>query len=687
MGMTDARADAEALVAPWPGPHGGLPPFDRASAHAIEVAIELGIERKREEVRAIVANAAAPTFANTVLALERSGFELARARCFLTVYRSTMLDDVFKGVLARVLPKLGALDDEILHDDALFARVAAVSAAAESADLSGIDARLLRVVHDRFVRAGADLEPQGKRRLAEINRRLSSLENDFTANLVAVQRDAVFVEDERELDGLDAEGCRRAAEAATALGREGAWGIANTFEAVWPFLTQAKRRDLRERVWRMSDQRAITDGPNDNRPIAAEILQLRAEKARLLGYRDFASFTMADRMQTQPKAMLDLIERVWTPVVAATREQLDELQGIADDDGEPTPLAPWDRRYYTAKLRQRRFAFSADDLKPYLSIESVLAAMFAAAESLLGITRTELSGVPTCDPSVRVFELHRGDATLGILYLDVVPRAGKMRGSWQAEYRSAEGGDAPVIPIASLNSNPPPAAEGEPTLLAWEHANVFFHEFGHVLHMLCNRAPYPSLGSMAAAWDFIELPSLLNERWLLNRDLLKRFFTHHETGAAIPDAMVEGLFASLNYERSFTLNLDTLASSIVDLRLHQWTGEARPDVQAIERQVFGELDVPDAVDVIQHAAASFHVFGGGYAAGFYSYLWSDVMAADIADVFTEAPGGLYDREVSNRYVETLLSVGNMIPAGEAFRQFRGRDPDPTALLGRFGLTN
>ena len=683
---SDAQADAqaEALLAPWDGPYGGLPPFDRATPAAIEHAVVIGIERRRDDVQAITATADAPTFENTILALERSGAALARATTLLNVFRTTMNTGEMIAVGARVLPLIARSDDAILHDAALFARIEAVRDAHLARPLRAMEARLLAVTRDRMRRGGAGLPFEDKARLEAINARLAELQARFASNLTRVpEQQAYILEHEDDLEGLAPALRETARQAATERGRADAWAIVNTFEMVWPFLTQSPRRDLREAVWRMGDRRCIEDGELDTRPLAAEMVALRAQKAGLLGFPSFAHFTMADRMAGEPASALALLGRVWEPVKAATVAQFAELQALADAKGARITLAPWDRRFYAEKLRRAHFNLDAETLKPYLAIENVLAAMFEAATRLLGITVREIAGVAVCYPSVRLFELARGGEPVGVLYLDVVPRAGKGRGSWQMQYRAAEAGR--VLPIASFCSNPSAPVDGGPTLLGWEHANVFFHEFGHALHMLISRAPYRSLGSETVAWDFIELPSLLNERWLFDRELLQRHCRHHQSGEPIPAELLDALEAGLRYDRVFTLTCDAVASAIVDLKLHGIAPGEACDPMQVEAETLAELGMPFAADLIQHAAASFHLFAGGYAAAFYTYLWSDVMAADVADAFLRSPAGLYDAATAKRYVDTILSVGNTVPAAQAFRDFLGRDPDPSALLRRFDL--
>ena len=684
----DIDKDAAALLAPWPGPYGGLPPFDRATPASVEAAFRAAIALKRDEVRAIAASAEPPTFLNTVQALEAAGAALKRVMPIFTACSGGMSIGDMPAVAQRLAPLAAQLDDLIAHDDTLFARVDAVLRGADGAALRAEQRRLVEVMHARMRRLGAGLPPAHKARLETIHARLAELSSAFRQNLIA-EGDAgvVFVESEEELDGLPEAARQHAASTAAAKGRPGAWAIANERGAVWPVLTHATRRDLRERVWRMWTDRGDHAGPHDNKPLMAEILLLRGEKARLLGYPSYAHYAMADRMVRDPGVVESLLEQTWSSVVGAARAQLDDYQAIADRDDAGIRLAPWDRQFYAEKLRRERFGLDGDAVKAHLGLDAVLAAMFWSAGRVHGLTFSLLPDVPVLHPSCRVYEVSRAGQAVGVLYLDLLHRPGKMHGSYQAEYRVRENFRGRVLPISSVNSNLPPPAAGEPVLLPWENANVLFHELGHALHMLCSEATYASLGSASVAWDFVELPALLNERWLIHGDVLARFARHHETGEPMPAEMIDRIEQGLRYDRIFSLNLDYLLPAIVDLRLHLLAdGSGTPiDAVQVERETMAELGMPEAWDLIMRVTHSFHSFIGAYAAGVYVYLWADVMAADAAETFLRAPGGLYDATVARAWLVNVLSVGHQVPADQAFRAFAGHDPGPQALQRRFGL--
>ena len=679
------RTEIDTLLAQWSGPYGGLPPFDRATPAAIGRAYEIAVERKRAEVRAIAANPEPPTFANTVEALEDSGRELRRMESLFTVFGSTICTDEMREVQKCLAPLKPALDDEIAHDDALFARIDAVHASAAARGLTGEQHRLTAMLRHRLVRRGAGLPPEAKARLGAINGRIAVLFATFNQNLIAEQDEQVVLLDGAgELDGLPESVKSAAATAADSKGHPGKWAITNTRPAVWAFLTLSPHRHVREQAWRMWSSRGGNPGEHDNRPLIAEIVRLRGEKAQLLSYPTYAHFATVDRMARTPGTALDLMMRVWEPVLAATRAQIAELQALADAEGADFQLAPWDRLYYAEKLRRSRFGVDAEEVKSYLGLEAILEAMFWAAGRLFGLSFTRLADAPVCHPDIRAYEVSRAGEPIGVLWFDLMHRPGKMRGSWQQVLRSAETFRGRVLPLACVFSGVPQPAPGEPVLLPWEYANVFFHEFGHALHMLSYAASYPSLDGQAVEWDFIELPSMLNERWLLDRELLSRF-ARDRTGEPFPAELLDGIEKAAQFDRTTTLTVDLLAGAIVDMRLYLLADGRDVDPFKVEEDVLRELEMPAAGDLILRMPHAYHTISDMYAAGVYSYLWADVMAADVAAAFSEAPGGMYDSATAERYFRCILSSGASIPAAEAFRRFMGRDPDPGALLRRFGL--
>ena len=687
---SNTQSDVATLLAPWNGPYGGLPSFTGISSAAIEDAMLAAIELKRVEVQTIASVSEPPTFQNTAEAFENCGRALQRVKCVFHVYADSLSLGDMPAVAQRLVALIAALDDEIAHNENLYSRLHAVWDSRHQSGLSTEQQRLVEVLLTRMQRRGSGLAPAAKARLAEINARLAALSSHYNQNLIQeAGSQVVFIEDETGLQGLPADLRQAAASVATEKGRPGIWAIPNARGAVWPFLKLSTRRDLREQVWRMWTNRGDNAGPLDNKPIANEILQLRGELARLLGFRSYAHFAMADRMAGNPDTALDLLKRTWQSVKARAVSQVADYQAIADSESAGIRLAPWDRQFYAEKLRRERFNLDSDEVKAHLPLDGVLHAMFWAASRVHGLEFKQISDAPVIHPTVRVYEVsrHATAEVVGVIYFDLFNRPGKAHGSYQMQFREAENFQGRVLPISCVFSTFPQPPEGQPVLLPWEYANVFFHEFGHALHMLHCKAAYRSLGSEHVAWDFVELPALINERWLRDPELLARFARHHLTNEPMSPALIDRIEEAFQYERIFSLNPDFLLPAIVDLRLHLLAdGTGNPiDVVQVENEIIAEFGMPDAWDLVMRVTHNFHIFIGAYAAGLYSYLWSDVMAADAVQTFEKSPGGIYDAQTSKAWIDKILSVGHSVPADKAFRDFAGHDPDLEPIHRRFGL--
>jgi len=662
------------LLSPWTGPYGGTPPFDKAKVDDFKPTLLQGIEENRTEIAVIAHNEAAPTFENTIAALEDSGRALHRAGTVYYVYASTLNDKAMQAVEMEMAPVLAAFADEVIQNAALFARVKAVYEACEKSGLTPEQKRLTWVVYRNFARHGAALGVAEKVRLAAINQRLAILSTEFAQNVLADEEGQVLILDlAADLDGLSAQQREAAKEAALATGLSGKWVIANTRSAMEPFLTYATRRDLREKAFRLWTSRG--EEAHDNRPLMGEILSLRAEKAKLLGFPTYAHWVTDDQMAKTPDAAMALMEKLWRPAVARVREEVAEMQKLADAEGGTFKIAPWDYRYYAEKVRQAKYALDQNDVKAYLSADKIVEAAFWAAERLYGLSFKEIRGVPVAMPDVRVFELAKGGTFAGLFYLDPFARAGKQSGAWMSEYRTQERFKDGVAPIVSNNAN---FLKGSP-LISWDDAVTIFHEFGHALHALNSNVTYPSLDGTNVVRDFVEFPSQLNERWLMTPELLARFARHHETDAPMPDALIAKIRNAQKFNQGFS-TVEYLASAIVDMKAHLAGGGAF-DADAFERDVLGAIGMPDEV-VMRHRLPHFtHIFAGeGYAAGYYDYIWADTLVADAAEAFREAPGGFYDADLAKKLHDDIISVGNTVDAGEAFRRFRGRDVRVEALM-------
>lgn len=671
----------------WDGPYGGLPPYDRATPAAIERDFKAAVALRTESLAAIAANPAAPDFDNTIVALEAAGEPLKRVMGVFQVVTSTATSPAMRDVEQRLAPLTGVLDDEVAHNAALFTRVDAVYARRETLGLEADQRRLVETTRARLIRLGGALPPADRQALADLNARIAAASAKFVQNFSGDEVEQfTLIETEAELDGLDDAARAAAARLAAERGHPGAWAIANVRQSALAFLAKARDRGARERVWRLWNARGENPGERDNRPLMAEILRLRGRKARLLGYPNFAALQLSDRMARTPEKAMDLLLRAWDRVRPATERHMADLQQLAAADGQTAPIAPWDRYYYAEKYRRSQLGLDAAEVRQYLTVEGVIGAVLEAASRLHGIDFEPLPCAPVLAPTIRPLAVSRGGEPVGVVYIDIIARDSKRRGSWQSEARPASSYNGRVLPVSNVVTSVDPAPEGQRTVMAWESANVIFHEFGHGLHMLLGESRYPSLGSMGVAWDMVELPALLNERWLYDAELLRRHMRHATTGEPIPLDLIERIQAGARHDRVFSVNADYLIGAVTDLRIYLAADGSEIDAVAVEAATRAELGMPDGIDLLLRMPNFFHVFGSEhYAAGVYSYLWADVMAADVAERFLEAEGGLYDAATSALWRRTILSAGNSVPADEAYRAFIGRDPDPGALMRRFGL--
>lgn len=677
-----AAADPHQLLAPWTGPYGGVPRFEGVDAERLRGALFEGMRRMREELAAIAASPEPATFANTLVALENLGRPLSRAMALFGIYRSTMANADVQKLEAEMAPLLAALGDEVTQNAALFARLSAVHQGRHQAGLEAEAVRLTEVVYERFARQGAALPAAGKARLAEINMRLATLYTRFSQNVLADEEGQMLVlEHPDELAGLPDSVVAGARDAASAKGHPGKWVIANTRSAMEPFLTFSRRRALRERGWRMWVSRGEHAGEHDNRPLITEILRLRKEKATLLGYPSHAHWMISDNMAKTPEAAMALLRRVWPAAVAKVREDVAEMQRLADADEPGLVLEPWDYRYYAERLRQEKYALDQNEIKAYLQLDQICAAMMWAAEQLFDLRFTKVTDVPVVHPDVSVYQVSRAGAHLGLWYFDPYARDGKISGAWMSEYQTQEALAEPVPPIVSNNSNFVKAEGAVP--ISWDDAVTMFHELGHALHGLLSQVRYRTLAGTNVKRDFVELPSQLNEHWLRTPELLLRFARHRQTGEPMPRALVDKLERARHSGEGFR-TVEYLAAAIYDLALH--TAAADVDPIAFETELMRELGMPSQV-VMRHRPTQFaHIFSSDeYSAGYYVYLWAETLTADAAEAFQEA-GSYYDPATARRLREQILSVGNTVDPAAAYRAFRGRDADPEALMRDRGFS-
>ena len=673
------------LTRPWSGPYGGVPPFDQARVEQLGPALAEGMAEQLAAVERIAGEKSPPTFDNTLAALERSGRALDRVMTVYGVHASTASTPAFQVVEREWAPRLAAHGDRITQDEKLFARIEAVYADRERLCPTPEQKRLAWYYHTTFTLAGAKLDAASKQRVAAINERLAALSTSFTQNLLGDEGEYLLVlEKEADLAGLPASVRAAAAAAAESRGRPGKWAVLNTRSSVEPFLASSSRRDLRELVWRTFVSRGDHGDARDNNKIVTEILTLRAERARLLGYPTHAHWRLEDSMAKTPERAMALMEAVWSAAVARVREEVRDMQAIAAAEGAKLTIEPWDYRYYAEKVRKAKYDLDENEVKPYLQLEKLREAMFWVAGELLDLRFTPAADVPVYHPDVRVWKVQDGQGKLvGLWYFDPYARQGKRSGAWMSAYRNQERFDGEVATIVSNNANFVKGKPGEPVLVSWTDAETLFHEFGHALHGLSSNVAYPSLSGTNVARDHVEFPSQILERWLETPEVLNRYALHVETGKPIPPTLVKKIQRASKFNQGF-LTVEYLSAALVDMKLHLAAGRVI-DPGAFEQETLAALGMPHEI-VMRHRTPQFaHVFGGdGYSAGYYSYLWADTLSADAFEAFTEA-GGPYDKRVAARLREHVFSKGNSLDPADGYRAFRGRDPGIGALMRKRGF--
>jgi peptidyl-dipeptidase Dcp len=672
------------LLAEWTGPYDGVPPFDKVTPALFPPAYEFAIAERRREIEAIANNPQAPTFANTIEAYEKAGQRLDRVDAIFGVMTNNMATPEYQALDKEWSPKLSAASDEITLNPKLFQRVKALYDKKASLGLDAKQDRLLTRIYDGFVRRGANLSDAQKQQLSAMNQQLAELFATFSERVLA-DESTYITATEAELQGVPADVKAALAAAAKAQGKPaGTFAIKNTRSAVDPVLTFTDNRGLREKVWRAFVNRGDNGGANDTNEVIAKIVKLRAERARLLGFKNHAEWRMQDTMAKTPERAMDLMNRVWPAAVARVKEEVADQQALAKKLGKNITIEPWDYRYFQEKVRKEKYDLSQDEIKPYFSLDNIIDGSFWAAGELYGLDFKEITGtVPTWKKDIRVYSVtdRATGKQVGVFYRDDFAAEGKRSGAWATTYRSRASLLGDDIVLGSNNNNFVKPGPGEPVLISLDDAETLFHEFGHAIHYFLSDVKYPGLGGSQR--DFVEYPSQVNENWLLTPEVLQRFAKHYKTGQPMPQALVDKIQKAQTFNQGFA-TVEYLSSAIVDMKMHMDpNGVSDPD--AFEKKALAEIGMPKEI-VMRHRLPQFnHLFSSdAYSAGYYSYLWSETMDADTWAAFQEA-GGPWDKKVAGDFKKYLLSTGNETDRAEAYRQFRGRDPDVNALLKRRGF--
>ncbi len=680
------NAQSNTLLAEWTGPYQGVPAFDKMNLDDLKPALAVGMEKQLEEIEAIANNPESPTFDNTIVAMERAGQELNRIFTYWGIWSSNKSSPEFRAIQQEMAPKLSAFFSKINQNEKLFARVKAVFESDAMKTLRPDQQRLVQLTYDGFARNGATLGEEAKKRYAEINQKLAELHTKFSNNVLHDEENYVVYLEESQLEGLTESFIKAAAAAAEARGQKGKYAITNTRSSMDPFLTYSNERELRKQVWNNYYNRGDNGGEHDNNSLIAEILKLRHERVQLLGYDNYAQWRLEDRMAKNPENAFNLMKAVWPAAIARVKEEVADMQAIADAEYEKAgkekiTIEPWDYRYYAEKVRKAKYDLDSDEVKQYLQLDKLTDAMFYVAGRLFNFefTPVKKGTVPVFHEDVNVWEVTdktTGDH-IGLWYLDPFARQGKRSGAWATSYRSHTTFDGKRNVLSSNNSNFIKAAPGEPVLVSWDDAETFFHEFGHALHALSSKVAYPSLNG--GVRDYTEFQSQLLERWLLTDEVINNYLVHYKTGEPIPAELVQKIKNAATFNEGFKTT-EYLASAMIDLMLHT-TDPKDIDPDKFERETLAELGMPSEL-VMRHRTPHFgHIFSGeGYSAGYYGYIWAEVLTSDAAEAFAEAPGGFYDKDVAAKLVEYLFSVRNAMDPADAYRAFRGRDAKVEALM-------
>jgi len=677
----DTEMKNNPLLAEWTGPYGGVPAFDQMDLTAVTPALEEGMARHLAEIDAIANNPEPPSFQNTIVALERAGRDLDRVFTYWGLWSSNLSTPEFRRIERNMAPKLSEFRSRITQNAALFARIKAVYEGKEKASLRSDEQRLVWLVYDGFASNGATLTGAPRERYAEINKRLATLHTRFANNVLADEEGYVLYITREQLSGLPESFVQAAGAAARERKREGEYAITNTRSSIDPFLTFSDERGLREKVWRTYYARGDNGDDHDNNAVIAEILRLRNERVHLLGFDTYAAWRLQNRMAKTPERALGLLEAVWPAALARVREEVADMQEIADREGKRITIEPWDYRYYAEKVRQAKYDLDSNEVKQYLQLDKLREAMFYVAGRLFNFkfTPVSTSKVPVFHVDVKVWEVT--DATsgahIGLWYLDPYARPGKRSGAWATAYRSHETFEGTRTVLGANNSNFIKGAPGQPVLVSWSDAQTFFHEFGHALHYFSSNVAYPTLNN--GVRDYTEFQSQLLERWLMTDEVIQGYLVHYQTGKPIPPSLVEKIRKAATFNQGFDTT-EYLASSIMDMRYHMIDPKGL-DPRRFETEELAKLGMPKEIPMRHRSTHFGHIFSGeGYAAGYYGYLWADVLTADAAEAFEAAPGGFYDQALAKKLVDNLFAVRNAVDPEDAYRAFRGRDARIEALM-------
>lgn len=662
-----------------------VPPFDKIKNEHFKPAILEGIKRHEAEINAIANNTAAPTFENTILAMENAGELLANVNIVFSNLNGANTNEEMQKIAKEVSPNLAAHSDNIYLNEKLFARVKAIWDKKESLGLNQEQAKILENLHKAFVRSGANLATADKEKLRKINAELSMTSLKYGQNILAeTNKYELVITDKKDLAGLPQELINTAADDAKAKGKEGKWVFTLSNSSVMPFLQYSSNRKLRQEIWNAYQTRGNHDDALDNKENAVKLANLRGEKARLLGYKSHAAYVLEESMAKNPENVAKLLNDLWKPALAIAKTEASDIQKMMDKDGVKDKVKPYDWRYYTEKIRKQRFDLDEQELKPYFSLDNTRNGIFQVTEKLYGLKFKQLNDVPKYHDEVTVWEVTEADGThVGILYMDFFPRASKRGGAWMTSYRSQKTVDgqrkAPVISIVCNFTKP---TGDTPALLTFDEVTTFFHEFGHALHGLLSNVTYKSLAGTSVPRDFVELPSQIMENWAAEPEVLKMYAKHYKTGEVIPDALIQKLQKSGTFDQGFA-TVEYLAASFLDMDYHTQTAAIQLDANSFEKNSMKRIGLIDAIIPRYRSTYFSHIFSGGYSSGYYSYIWSGVLDTDAFEAFKTT--NLFNPEKAKLFRKNVLEKGGTEDPMVLYKRFRGAEPSVEPLLRKRGL--
>jgi peptidyl-dipeptidase Dcp len=670
------------LLKKWSGPYGGVPAFNEYKISDFEPAFDIAIKQKLDEINVIAENPKPPTFENTIVALERSRKIFTQVLSVFDIYKNNLNTPEFNAVELKISPKIAEISSKIHQNKKLFLRIEAIYNAPEKNKLTLEQQRLIWLYYTNFVREGAKIDTDSKIKVAEIDKKLAILFSKFNQNLFTEENNQyIELKNEADFDGLSSELKNAIIEQAKQRNVPVLGCVSNTKSIVEPFLTFSTRRDLREKVWRMYTYRGDNNDANDNKTTLTEIIKLRAQKAKLMGFASFANWRLSNTMAKTPDRTIELMKAVWKPAANQVRKDVVEMQKVVNAEGNTFKIEPWDYRFYSEKVRKEKFDYDQNEVKQYLQLDKIRDGMFWVAGELFDLKFTPVTNVPVYHPDVKVWEVSNKTSgkTVGLWYFDPYLRSGKRSGNWMNPYREHQKLDNDVFTIVSNNCNFIKGKENEPVLISWTDASTLFHEFGHSLHSLCSNVTYPSLASTEVALDYVEFPSQLFEHWLTTPEVLKNFALNTKTNKPIPEDLVNRIQKASAFNAGFS-NVAIISDAYIDMKMHMLDEQTTIDPTAYEKKILTELNMPKEM-TMRHRITQFgHIFSNDdYAAGYYSYLWADVLSADAYGTFTEAKGP-YDKEIAKKFLHTIFSAGNAVDPEEAYKSFRGRSPKIFALM-------